>query len=120
MTERDDAEQPDVLVVLADTIQNQAQMYGQTVQAVNALHDDNIKVIRKLDKIAKKIGIKSSEDDENGSSQTTRSWTENKLLMVFLIIMALSILVLAGAKIGEVSGFFKQITPAVSVDKDEK
>jgi len=122
MPEREDNEQPDVLIVLADTIQNQAQMYGQTIQAVNALHEDNTKIISKLNRISKKIGIKSDDDNGNGNgSSSLRNWFENKLLMVFLIIMALAILVLAGAKLGEVAGFFKQVAPIVApLDKADK
>jgi hypothetical protein len=117
MPENEPTDQPDVLVVLADTIQNQAQMYGQTVQAVNALHSDNTKIIDKLGRIAEKVGVKEGDSGDNRSSET-RAWTENKLLMVFLIIMALAILVLAGAKMGEVTGFFGKVLPHSSVEKD--
>jgi hypothetical protein len=87
------------------------------------MRDDNAKILRKLTIIQKKLGARDNDDDDNGrgTNGSTR-WTENKLLMIFLILMALSMLVLAGAKLSEVAGIFKQANKAVSAisDGDDK
>ena len=127
MTEQERAEgkppanQADVLIVLADTIQSQAHMQGQTVQALNVLREKTDKIDKKIDRISKKVGVRNEDANSSSELSTIRGWTENKLLVVFLIIMALAVLALAGVKVGEVTGFFKQIAPvALPEPADDK
>jgi hypothetical protein len=105
-----DSSHNDVIGILAETIQAQGEAYGRIDGGLNDLKNSNIKIVSVLKKVAKKLKIKDDDDeddDDGGKKSSARSWTENKLLLIFMIIMGLALLVQAGAKIPEITKMFK-------------
>ena len=110
----------DVLGILAETIQDQGRAYGKLAGDIDDLRKDQAKLTGYVKKILKKLGIK--DDNGNGDIEEirARSWTENKLLLIFMILMALAVLVQAGVKVSELTGFAKAVHGIEDDSKEKK